>query len=44
MCIRDRFYGAYIIAVALLHIVNNLAIPAGPMHSYPCLLYTSRCV
>ena len=33
--VANWFYGAYIIAVALLHIVNNLAIPAGPMHSYP---------
>ena len=33
--VANWFYGAYIIAVALLHIVNNLAIPAGPLHSYP---------
>ncbi len=28
------FYGAFIIAVALLHIVNSAAIPAGFMKSY----------
>ncbi len=29
------FYGAFIIAVALLHIFNNLALPIDMMHSYP---------
>ena len=33
--VANWFYGAFIIAVALLHIVNSLAIPAGPLHSYP---------
>ncbi|MFN7136342.1 MAG: cytochrome-c oxidase, cbb3-type subunit I [Thermomonas sp.] len=33
--VANWFYGAYIIAVALLHIVNNIAIPAGAMKSYP---------
>ncbi|HWS77602.1 MAG TPA: cytochrome-c oxidase, cbb3-type subunit I [Thermomonas sp.] len=33
--VANWFYGAYIIAVALLHIVNSLAMPAGPLHSYP---------
>lgn len=29
------FYGAYIIAVAILHIFNNLALPIDLFHSYP---------
>ena len=29
------FYGAYIIAVAVLHIFNNLALPIDWLHSYP---------
>ncbi|MCP2871641.1 cbb3-type cytochrome c oxidase subunit I, partial [Salmonella enterica] len=29
------FYGSFIIAVALLHIVNNIAMPAGLWKSYP---------
>ncbi len=33
--VANWFYGAYIIAIALLHIVNNIAIPAGPWKSYP---------
>ncbi|MCY7355565.1 MAG: cytochrome-c oxidase, cbb3-type subunit I [Lysobacter sp.] len=33
--VANWFYGAYIIAIALLHIVNNLAIPAGLDKSYP---------
>ncbi|MFT3761347.1 MAG: cytochrome-c oxidase, cbb3-type subunit I [Pseudoxanthomonas sp.] len=33
--VANWFYGAYIIAVALLHIVNNIAIPAGAFKSYP---------
>jgi cytochrome c oxidase cbb3-type subunit 1 len=32
--VANWFYGAYIIAVALLHLVNNAAIPAGWMKSY----------
>ncbi|HOC11462.1 MAG TPA: cytochrome-c oxidase, cbb3-type subunit I [Thermomonas sp.] len=32
--VANWFYGAYIIAVALLHIVNNIAMPAGMMKSY----------
>ena len=33
--VANWFYGAYIITIALLHIVNNLAIPAGLWKSYP---------
>jgi cytochrome c oxidase cbb3-type subunit 1 len=33
--VANWFYGAYIIAVTLLHIVNNIAIPVGPFKSYP---------
>ena len=33
--VANWFYGAYIIAVALLHIVNNIAIPVGFTKSYP---------
>ncbi len=33
--VANWFYGSYIIAIALLHIVNNIAIPAGPWKSYP---------
>ncbi|WP_454257344.1 cytochrome-c oxidase, cbb3-type subunit I [Pseudoxanthomonas mexicana] len=33
--VANWFYGAYIIAVALLHIVNSLALPTGLLHSYP---------
>ncbi|MGQ4582690.1 cytochrome-c oxidase, cbb3-type subunit I [Lysobacter sp. F60174L2] len=33
--VANWFYGAYVIAVGLLHIVNNLAIPAGLWKSYP---------
>src|SRR5690606_34996994 len=32
--VANWFYGAYVIAVGLLHIVNNLAIPAGLWKSY----------
>jgi cytochrome c oxidase cbb3-type subunit 1 len=32
--VANWFYGAYIIAVALLHIVNNIAIPVSPTKSY----------
>ena len=32
--VANWFYGAYILAVALLHIVNNLGLPAGGMKSY----------
>ncbi|RRD90999.1 cytochrome-c oxidase, cbb3-type subunit I [Conchiformibius steedae] len=32
--VANWFYGAFILAVALLHIVNSLAVPAGPMKSY----------
>ncbi|MDE2121535.1 MAG: cytochrome-c oxidase, cbb3-type subunit I, partial [Betaproteobacteria bacterium] len=32
--VANWFYGAYIITIALLHIVNNLAIPSGWMTSY----------
>ena len=33
--VANWFYGAFILAVALLHIVNNISIPAGMMKSYP---------
>ncbi|MBS0225666.1 MAG: cytochrome-c oxidase, cbb3-type subunit I [Proteobacteria bacterium] len=33
--VANWFYGAYVIAVGLLHIVNNLAVPAGMWKSYP---------
>ncbi|MGN6512124.1 MAG: cytochrome-c oxidase, cbb3-type subunit I [Lysobacteraceae bacterium] len=33
--VANWFYGGYILAIALLHIVNNLAIPAGLWKSYP---------
>jgi len=33
--VANWFFGAYIIAVALLHIVNSLALPSGLLHSYP---------
>ena len=33
--VANWFYGAFIIAVALLHIVNSLAMPSSLMHSYP---------
>lgn len=36
--VANWFYGAFILTIALLHIVNNLAIPAGPFKSYS--LYT----
>jgi len=32
--VANWFYGGYILAIALLHIVNNLAMPAGGMKSY----------
>ena len=33
--VANWFYGGFILAVALLHIVNNVSIPAGLMKSYP---------
>ena len=33
--VANWFYGAFILAVALLHVVNNISIPAGMMKSYP---------
>ena len=33
--VANWFYGSFIIAVALLHIVNSLAIPSSLLHSYP---------
>ncbi len=33
--VANWFYGAFIIAVALLHIVNSLAIPVDLTHSFP---------
>ena len=32
--VGNWFYGAFIIAVALLHVVNSIAMPAGAMKSY----------
>ena len=32
--VANWFFGAYIITIALLHIVNNVAMPAGGMKSY----------
>ena len=32
--VANWFYGGYILAIALLHIVNNIAMPAGAMKSY----------
>jgi len=32
--VANWFFGAYIITIALLHIVNNIAIPAGAFKSY----------
>ena len=32
--VANWFFGAYILAIALLHIVNNVAVPAGLMKSY----------
>jgi cytochrome c oxidase cbb3-type subunit 1 len=32
--VANWFYGAFILTVALLHIVNSAVIPAGPMKSY----------
>ncbi|MBK8286741.1 MAG: cytochrome-c oxidase, cbb3-type subunit I [Ahniella sp.] len=33
--VANWFYGGFIIAVAVLHIVNSLALPTSAMHSYP---------
>ncbi|MCR6685759.1 cytochrome-c oxidase, cbb3-type subunit I [Pseudoxanthomonas sp.] len=33
--VANWFYAGFILAIALLHIVNNLAIPVGPFKSYP---------
>jgi len=33
--VANWFYGAYILTIAVLHIVNNLSIPAGWWKSYP---------
>jgi cytochrome c oxidase cbb3-type subunit 1 len=33
--VANWFYGAYIITIALLHVVNNIAIPVGLFKSYP---------
>ena len=33
--VANWFYGSFIIAVALLHIVNSLALPTSLTHSYP---------
>ena len=32
--VANWFYGSFIIAVALLHIINNLALPTSALHSY----------
>ena len=31
--VANWFFGAYILTIALLHIVNNLAVPVGPLNS-----------
>lgn len=33
--VANWFYGGFILAIALLHIVNSLAIPSGALYSYP---------
>ena len=33
--VANWFFGAFILTVAVLHIVNNLALPTGLTHSYP---------
>ncbi|NBB93342.1 MAG: cytochrome-c oxidase, cbb3-type subunit I [Gammaproteobacteria bacterium] len=33
--VANWFFGAYILTIAVLHIVNNLAIPTSWLHSYP---------
>lgn len=33
--VANWFYGAFILAVALLHVVNNLSLPVGVLKSYP---------
>jgi cytochrome c oxidase cbb3-type subunit 1 len=33
--VANWFYGAYILTIALLHIVNNIAVPVGVGKSYP---------
>ena len=33
--VANWFYASFIIAIALLHIVNSLAMPSGLLHSYP---------
>ncbi|MFN9965770.1 MAG: cbb3-type cytochrome c oxidase subunit I, partial [Lysobacteraceae bacterium] len=33
--VANWFFGAFIIAVAVLHIVNSLALPTSALHSYP---------
>ena len=32
--VANWFFGAYVLTVAVLHIVNSLAVPAGPLKSY----------
>ncbi len=32
--VANWFYGAFILTIALLHIVNSLAVPVGPLKSY----------
>ncbi|MFC4727970.1 cytochrome-c oxidase, cbb3-type subunit I [Coralloluteibacterium thermophilus] len=32
--VANWFYGAFILTVAVLHIVNNISVPVGPMTSY----------
>jgi cytochrome c oxidase cbb3-type subunit 1 len=33
--VANWFYGAYIVTIALLHVINNIAIPVGLFKSYP---------
>ena len=40
--VANWFYGGFILAVALLHIVNNISVPAGFMKSLPRLFRCYR--
>ena len=33
--VANWFFGAFILTVAVLHIINSLALPTSPLHSYP---------
>jgi len=32
--VANWFFGAFVVTIAVLHVVNNLAVPVGPMKSY----------